>query len=153
MYLYFAQHGEAKPPEAGPTRGLTTRGIADVRTVAVHLQKLSLDVKKTYHNDKTRARETAAILAPQLRPVKGVVETAGLPLRDDPQISHERLKVLDEETVLVGHLPHLGRLASLLLCGDSERTAVKVKMGGIVCFRRLDEDWSLEWAVSPELFN
>ena len=153
MYLFLAQHGEAKPAETDPTRGLTTKGMADVHKVAAHLQKLNLDIKKIYHSGKTRAYETASILAEQLKPDKGVIEAAGLAPQDDPQIWHERLKGLDEDVVLVGHLPHLRRLASLLLCGDPERTLVHLKMGGMVCLRRLEDEWSLEWAVSPDLFS
>jgi phosphohistidine phosphatase len=153
MYLYLAQHAEAKPAETDPTRGLTAKGAVDVRKAAAHLQKLNLDIKRIYHSGKTRAHETASILAVQLSPVKGVIEADGLAPQDDPQIWCERLKGLDENTVLVGHLPHLRRLASLLLCGDSERTVVHLKTGGIVCLRRLEDDWSLEWAISPELFS
>ncbi|HUJ90316.1 MAG TPA: phosphohistidine phosphatase SixA [Syntrophorhabdales bacterium] len=153
MYLYLVEHGEAKPAETDPARGLTAKGTADVRKVAAHLRKLNLDIKRIYHSGKTRAHETASILAAQLSPVKGVIEAAGLAPQDDPQIWHERLKALDEDMVLVGHLPHLRRLASLLLCGDSERAVVHLKTGGIVCLRRLEDDWSLEWAIPPELFS
>ena len=153
MYLYLTQHAEAKPAETDPARGLTTKGVADVRKVAAHLQKLNLDLKKIYHSGKTRAHETASILAEQLKPAKGVVEAEGLGPQDEPQIWYERLKALDEDTALVGHLPHLRRLASLLLCGDPERTVVHLRMGGVVCLRRLEDDWSLEWAVSPDLFT
>jgi phosphohistidine phosphatase len=153
MHLYLVQHGEAKSAETDPARGLTTKGIADVRKVAAQLQKLNLDVKRIYHSGKTRAHETASILAEQLKPVKGVVEAEGLGPQDDLQIWHELLKALDEDVVLVGHLPHLRRLASLLLCGDPERTVVRLKMGGMVCLRRLEDEWSLEWAVSPDLFT
>jgi phosphohistidine phosphatase len=153
MHLYLVHHAEAKPAEIDPARGLTTKGMADARKVAAHLHKLNLGIKRIYHSGKTRAHDTASILAAQLSPVKGVIEAAGLAPQDDPQIWYERLKGLDEETVLVGHLPHLRRLASLLLCGDSERTAIHLKMGGIVCLRRLEDDWSLEWAASPELFS
>ncbi len=153
MYLYLVEHGEAKSAEIDPARGLTTKGVGDVQVVAAHLQKLNLDIKKIYHSGKTRARETASILASQFKPVKGVFEAAGLAPQDDPEIWHERLKALDESTVLVGHLPHLRRFASLLLCGDSERTVVHVKAGGVICLRRLEDSWSLEWAISPELFT
>jgi phosphohistidine phosphatase len=153
MYLYLVEHGEAKPAEIDPARGLTPKGAADVQRVAAHLQKLNLDIKGIYHSGKARAHETASILALQLKPVKGVIEAAGLAPQDDPEIWHERLRALDEITVLVGHLPHLRRLASLLLCGDSERTVVHVRAGGVVCLRRLEDSWSLEWAISPELFT
>ena len=153
MHLYLAQHAEAKPVETDPTRGLTPKGIADVQKVAAHLATLNFDIKKIYHSGKTRAHETASILASHFKPVKGIIEAAGLAPQDDPEIWHERLKTLDESTVLVGHLPHLRRLASLLLCGDSERAVLHVRAGGVVCLRRLEDSWSLEWAISPELFT
>ena len=153
MYLYLVEHGEAKPAEKDSARGLTTKGAADVQRVAAHLQRLNLDIKKIYHSGKTRAHETASILASHFKPANRVIEAAGLAPQDDPEIWHERLKALDESTVLVGHLPHLRRLASLLLCGDSERTVVHVKSGGVVCLRRVEDSWSLEWAISPELFT
>ncbi len=151
MYLYLVQHAEAKPAELDPARGLTAKGIADAQKVAAHAQKFKLDIKKIYHSEKARAHETASILAAQIKPAKGAVEADGLGPQDDPQIWCERLKVIDEDLVLVGHLPHLRKLASVLLCGDSEKAAVHFKSGGMVCLRRLEDGWILEWAIAPEI--
>ncbi|MCK4450112.1 MAG: hypothetical protein KAX26_05930 [Anaerolineae bacterium] len=38
--------------------------------------------------------------------------------------------------VLVGHLPFLDRLASLLVTGDADHSIVRFQMGGIVCLVR-----------------
>ena len=153
MRLYLVQHGEAKPEAEDPERALTLRGEEESRKVSSAAKELGIHPSRIYHSGKTRAHETASILAAQLSPVKGVIEAAGLAPQDDPEIWHERLKTLDESTVLVGHLPHLRRLASLLLCGDSERAVLHVRAGGVVCLRRLEDSWSLEWAISPELFT
>jgi len=54
--------------------------------------------------------------------------------------------------MLVGHLPHLSRLASRLICGDEERKVVSFQMGGVVCLERDAEgNWSVRWALTPEL--
>ncbi|MGH2376556.1 MAG: hypothetical protein ACRDIC_24240 [bacterium] len=54
--------------------------------------------------------------------------------------------------MLVGHLPHLGRLASLLLVGTAERAVIRFQMGGVVCLARDDSGaWALEWMLVPEL--
>ena len=153
MLLYLVEHAEAKPAEIDPARGLTAKGAADIRKVTTHLHKLHLDARKIYHSGKTRTHETASILAAQIRPAKGVIKTDGLGPQDDPQIWCERLKVSDGDTVLVGHLPHLRKLASLLLCGDPEKTVVHFKMAGVVCLRRLEENWSLEWAIAPDILG
>ena len=131
MYLYLVEHAEAKPAEIDPARGLTAKGAADVRKVTAHLRKLNLETRKIYHSGKTRAYETASILAAQIKPAKGVVETDGLGPQDDPQIWY----------------------ASMLLCGDPEKAVVHFKTGGIVCLTRLEENWSLEWAIAPDVLG
>ncbi|MDH5202552.1 MAG: hypothetical protein OEZ31_08980 [Nitrospirota bacterium] len=52
--------------------------------------------------------------------------------------------------MLVGHLPHLGKLACLLLCGDIEKNIVTFKMDGIGCLKRDNKDWSLQWKILPK---
>jgi phosphohistidine phosphatase len=53
--------------------------------------------------------------------------------------------------VLVGHLPHLSRLASLLLVDDPGREIVAFRMGGIVCCGHGEGRWRLKWMLTPEL--
>jgi phosphohistidine phosphatase len=124
--------------------------MADVRKVASHLHKIHVEVKHIYHSGKARAQETAAILADHLKPAKGVTKAEGLGPQDDVEIWVERLKLLDEDVMLVGHLPHLRMLAALLLCGDPERLLVHFRMGGVVCLVRTEDAWSLEWAITPD---
>ena len=57
-------------------------------------------------------------------------------------------------SVVVGHLPHLSRLASLLLTGESEAEIVAFQMAGIVCLGRADRgSWSLRWMVIPQVLG
>ncbi len=52
--------------------------------------------------------------------------------------------------MLVGHLPHMGKLAALLVTGDADQALVTFKPGGVVCLARDDEGrWSLRWMVVP----
>ena len=150
MKLFLVQHAEAKSAEVDASRGLTLRGATDARKVAAHLQKIHLEVKHIHHSGKARAHETAAILAEQLKPVKGITKAEGLGPQDDVEIWIERLKLLDEDVMLIGHLPHLRRLAAVLLCGDPEKAVVHFRMGGVVSLMRTEDAWSLEWAITPE---
>ena len=78
--------------------------------------------------------------------------TTGLSPMDAPEIWHARLKEMDENIMLVGHLPHLARLSSLLLTGNAEKIIISFKMAGIVCFKRSEENlWSLQWMLTPEI--
>lgn len=150
MFLYLVQHAEAKREEEDPARGLTEKGFQDIRKVSASIANLNIKISQIFHSGKTRALQTAEILAEHLKPEKGLFETDGLAPLDEPEIWAERISNMAEDTVLVGHLPHLGRLASLLLCGDKERNVIDFKMGGIVCLKRLDDGrWMVEWMIVP----
>ena len=130
MFLYLVQHAEAKGKEEDPARDLTEKGRQDVERVARYLKGLEV----------------------QVNPVAGVSEAPGLAPLDDPGIWAERLQNLDEDIMLVGHLPHLGRLAALLLSGDQERSVVNFQMGGVVRLGRLDAgQWAIDWMVVPAM--
>jgi phosphohistidine phosphatase len=55
--------------------------------------------------------------------------------------------------MLVGHLPHLSRLASLLLVGTPEPEIVRFRMGGAVALERSEDGWRLAWFVTPDLLG
>ncbi len=151
MRLYLVQHAEARSKEEDPNRDLTVKGRSDIRKVAKYLERLNLGVSQIFHSGKIRAMSTADILMASLKPPKGISETDRLAPLDDPEIWAERVSKTAEDIVLVGHLPHLAKLAALLLCGDKEKSVVNFKMGGMVCLGRSDTGWGLEWMIIPEV--
>lgn len=152
MQLYLVQHGAAKTEAEDPQRGLTDEGRRGVELLAQFLAPLKLIIDRIEHSDKLRARQTAEILAAQLRPKEGTQQVAGLAPNDDVATVCARLPAETKSLMLVGHLPHLSRLASLFLGQEAERPVVQFQMGGVV---RLDRDengrWALRWMVVPEL--
>ncbi len=154
MFLYLVQHGEAKREEEDPLRGLTEKGTRDVTRVAAYAAGIPIRPVRIYHSGKTRAVQTAAIFAEAIKPPDGVVETDALSPTDDPRAWHSRLTDMEDDVMLVGHLPHLGRLAGLLFSGDRGTAAINFKMGGVVCLER-DEagPWVVEWMVIPEIIH
>jgi phosphohistidine phosphatase len=152
MLLYLVQHAEAKSKEEDPARDLTEKGRQDILRVANYVGNLNLAVSHIFHSGKARAASTAQTLASSLKPPKGVSDTTGLAPLDDPQIWAERLATMAEDIVLVGHLPHLARLAAQLLTGDKENSVIHFKMGGMVCLRRVEGgQWAVEWMIIPEM--
>ncbi len=151
MFLYLVQHGEAKREEEDPARGLTDKGFKDVARTAIYAQELGLTVGVIHHSGKTRALQTAQVLADYLKPEKGMSQTDNLAPMDDPGEWAGRIAGMNEDLMLVGHLPYLARLAGLLLCGDTEKMFIDFKMGCIVCLKRSDGRWALEWMIVPEL--
>jgi phosphohistidine phosphatase len=152
MFLYLVQHGEAKREEDDPQRGLTDKGFKDVARTALYAQELGLNVSVIHHSGKTRARQTAQVLADYLKPGKGMSQADNLAPMDDPGEWAGRIAEMREDLMLVGHLPYMAMLAGLLLCGDKEKAPIDFKMGGIVCLKRFDDNrWAVEWMIVPEM--
>jgi len=158
MLLYLVQHADSKKEEEDPARPLSEKGAQDIRLMAGYIGKLNLLVSEILHSKKLRARQTAEVLAETLHPAKGVSESDRLAPMDDPLTWQDRLKYMpdsaNENFLLVGHLPHLGKLASLLLCGDAEKNIISFRMAGVVCLQRDEKgDWSVKWMITPDMLD
>ncbi len=151
MNLLLVQHGEANTEAEDPERSLTDAGAEATRRMATWAAASGLRVDRIQHSGKRRAEQTAEILAEGLNPAKGVIAVPGLKPNDDIRPVAETLKIQEATIMLVGHLPFMSRLTSLLLAGDPEAGVVRFRMSGIVCLNREDGEWSLRWAVTPEL--
>jgi len=152
MKLYLVQHGEAKRKEEDPSRPLTNKGIKDAEKVAKYISKLRIKIKKIFHSGKLRAKQTAEIYAKHLKPEEGVSETDGLNPLDEPKIWIEKIKTIDEDIMLTGHLPHLSKLASALITGDENKEIIKFRNAGIICLERDEQGkWIILWAIPPEM--
>ncbi len=151
LNVYLVQHGEAEPESVDPTRPLTASGRRDVERVARFAAKLGLDVAQIRHSGKPRAEQTAALLADALSPPDGVAAIPGLAPKDDVRPVADALARESRPVMLVGHLPFLARLAGLLVSADSERPAVRFRMGGIVCLAREENRWAVAWVLTPEM--
>ena len=151
MYLYLVQHAEANREEEDPTRDLTAEGRRDLESVAQHLRRLQVQVRQIFHSGKTRAQSTAQVLARHLQPPAGISKAQGLAPLDGPEIWADRIAKLDEDTLLVGHLPHLANLAALLITGNKKNSVLNFQMGGAVRLRRMESGhWAVDWMVVPE---
>lgn len=153
MRLYLVQHAEAKSKEEDPSRPLTEKGFETIRNMASYAEKyLRIQVDQIIHSGKLRAKQTALVLAAHLYPTKGMAVDESLEPLANPNIWKERLTEIKTNIILVGHLPHLSKLAGQLLYMGESREVVTFKMGGILCLVK-DEDghWTIQWMVTPEI--
>jgi phosphohistidine phosphatase len=147
--LYLVQHGQATSEEEDPRRPLTERGLADVGRVASHaVEQLGIGAARLVHSGKTRARQTAEVWGGLLR--TPVDQANALAPNDDPAAWAKRLESEMEDLVLVGHLPHLDRLAALLLTGTSTRSVIAFRPGGLVGLCRTDAGWVVTVVLPPQ---
>ncbi len=152
MRLYLVRHAEPKTKEEDPERPLSEKGFQEIGKVASYLSQLNIRVDAIFHSGKLRAKQTAEVLSEELNPPEGLSETDGLAPLNDPAIWADRLKERTDDIMLVGHLPYLERLSSLLLCGDMDKKIVAFRMGAVVCLKREDNaEWSLQWILIPEM--
>lgn len=150
MLLYLVQHGQAKSKEENSDRPLTDAGRKEIESVMLLMMRFGgISASRVLHSGKLRAAETAQIIAAKLD--IDSEETDGLTPNADPAIWAKRLVETDRDTLLVGHMPHLSRLTSHLLCGDAEAGIVEFANGGVVCLHAEDGHWAVRWSIPPAL--
>ena len=149
MDFYLARHGEAVADLIDTSRPLTRAGRDDVERVARLAAEKAVRVSVIYHSGILRAGQTAEIFAAHLAPSGGVAALSGLRPEDDPSLAAEQLAVSGSPVMLVGHLPHMNRLAALLARGDAEGNAINFIPGMLACYSREGSLWKLSWTLAP----
>ncbi len=152
MALYLVQHGCSAAREVDPDQGLTEEGRQEVQRIAEVARGYGVRVASIAHSGKARARQTAEIMAAALQPPGGVAAREGLKPLDDAAAAAASLG-REENLMVVGHLPFLSRLTSLLVAGDPEREIFAFQNGGIVCLERSEDagGWSIRWTLMPRI--
>jgi phosphohistidine phosphatase len=151
MRVYLVQHAEAIPGDLDPEQPLTPAGRETARRVARWLAATGrARPAEILHSTKARARQTAEIFARALA-TPPLREVEGLGPGDDIDPASEAVKSATGDLMLVGHLPHLNRLASFLVSGDAAADVVRFRQAGVICLERQGTQWAILWAVVPEL--
>jgi len=153
-YIYLVQHGEAVDKEKNPSRPLTEKGRETVQEMGKFLQKHNCKVDAIWHSPKLRSRETAEILSSCLgSEASSMCEYKELE-PDEPVKKVAKLirKALEQQIMLVGHLPHLSRLVGLLLCEDENQEIIAFQKGGVVCLEFQEPGVCVvHWILVPSL--
>lgn len=152
MSVYLVQHGKNLPKEKDGAKGLSEEGIAETERIASVAGGYHIHVMRILHSGKTRAKQTADIIASTLQPTEGVHEQGGLGPMDDVVPVAQALDGKSNH-MLVGHMPFMSKLASYLLTGSTERPVFKIQNSGILC---LDNDtdgnvWIIKWSLMPDI--
>jgi phosphohistidine phosphatase len=151
MKLYIVQHGISLSEEVDPDKSLSPDGEEQSRKIAEFLKEKSVHVDTIWHSPKKRAVQTAHILSetvasPEIRERKDLnpLDPVG-PVR-------ELIKPLEKNLMIVGHLPFLQKLVSLLLSGTEDNQLISIKNSGVICLEHTDS-WKVLWAVTPGLLE
>lgn len=152
MKLYLVQHAKAASKETDPQRSLNEEGRRDIQKVAEFIKPLDLSVDYLWHSGKNRTQQTAEILVDVVEVKKEMAAHDGLAPNDDVTVLKDEIMLAHADIMIVGHLPFLSKLTSLLLTGSQSSNTVAFKNAGIVCLNCSDDNqYQLDWMIIPEL--
>ncbi|HVN77887.1 MAG TPA: phosphohistidine phosphatase SixA [Terriglobia bacterium] len=163
MRLYLVRHGIAEPPGDANNyqdfhRSLTPEGAKKMREVSSGMKGLEIDIDRVASSPLIRAKETAGIIAEVLG-TKDPVEYWDELIPGAPaQQTVARLQGCKnlESVALVGHQPHLGYLAALLIFGQ-DSISLDLKKGGICCIEveqfPIRPPHPLVWLLPPKILR
>jgi phosphohistidine phosphatase len=158
--LYILRHGIAVEPgtpgcENDSERPLIPKGECRLRSAAAAMKKMELSFDLIFSSPFTRAKQTAEIVASELKLKKRIAFFDGLvPGGNAKALIHavNELKPAPESILLVGHEPYLSRLISLLLSGNTD-AAIEMKKGGLCKLEagelRPGQCARLAWLLTP----
>jgi phosphohistidine phosphatase len=149
--VYLVRHGEPKPKDEDPDRPLSAVGNNDVSRMAHWAAGAGVRVTAIQHSGKLRAQQTAKIFADHLPEAPVSQAVSGLAPNDDVEPVAKQLQIESGPIMLVGHLPFLERLASLLLAGDADASVVTFDAGALLALANNQNGWSAVCLIQPKL--
>ncbi len=150
MSMYFVQHGIALAKEVDPDRPLSPEGRREIEYISAYLKKMGVTTSRICHSGKTRAMETAQIFSDQIGDGE-VYKLSGMNPKDSVKVFATHLE--SNDTMYVGHLPHMEKLISYLTTGNEDAGVVKFANGGVICIGSDGENFYIEWYLKPAICN
>lgn len=131
--LYLMQHALAHSAAENPDRPLNPAGIDQAKATSRGIRRLGLSFDLIITSPRRRAHRTAALIAEGVRfPYSDILTTEAVLPDRSPQNLLDLLQgePSDSRVLVVGHLPHLEKLASTLLQGGE----LLIENAGLSCF-------------------
>jgi phosphohistidine phosphatase len=153
MKLYLVRHGQPNSEQIDPEKNLSPTGQDEIKLLASFLAANNSSVKEIWHSEKTRARQTAQIIASGISAYNGVIEKKGMNPTDRVEPVIGRILAFQADLLIVTHLPFIAHLLSLLLTGDEYKMAFDYCTGCTTCLEYANGKWSLLWFINPQLLK
>jgi len=156
MALFLVQHGISASKEIDPQKGLTDLGKADTEKIAQVAKSYNIQVEKVIHSGKIRAEQTATIFHQTLSTKTPLEKVSGINPMDDVREFIRSTKP-KSGLMVVGHMPFMERLVSLLTTGSEDIRVYQFQNSGIVCLDKEEgegggkSDWFIKWTLNPNI--
>lgn len=146
MWLFLVHHGQALQAESDAQRPLSPAGHSSVEAVATEAAARGAKPAVIWHSGKLRAKQTAEPYRRRCDTLAEFSAARNLQPDDAPEWIRDVVAAEDRDIMLVGHMPHLERLLSLLLSGTRVPSSMFPRHG-IVALERVDGTWLERWRI------
>jgi len=151
MLLIIIRHGDANNPVLDPKKGLSAKGIGQAERIAGFLRKQQYVISEIWHSPKQRAVQTAGIIAKILKPEPVLVKRNNLNPENSIEPVVQDLETVDQNLIIVSHLPFVDQLASFLATYNYNSSLFRFSTCASVCLEKTDSPfWRIRWVISPE---
>jgi phosphohistidine phosphatase len=144
--IYLVHHADAVGPEVDPRRPLSGVGRMHADHVAKRAASRGVKPVAIWHSGKLRAKQTAEAFYRACNPFAEFAAIHGLQPMDQPGWIKDRLTGETREVMLVGHMPSLPRILTLLTTG-SESAPLEFPLHGVVALEPVDDRWIERWRI------
>ncbi len=152
MRLYLVRHGEAAEQDNGGEPILSEWGKFEVEKTGTEIAERIDKLDIIFHSIKLRAQQTAKIIQTKLKfdATVPINEMEGLKPNDSAEEIAEWAGQMQNDIMLVGHLPFMNKLAGILLKESEKSYSLSFGTASVASFERGDSgDWMLLWVFNP----
>jgi phosphohistidine phosphatase len=141
--LFLVHHAEAVDAQIDPQRPLTSAGNTHAQRTAAAVAGRGAKPAVIWHSGKLRARQTAEHFWRACNPLAEFAAARGLQPDDPPQWIADVIIGEERDVMLVGHMPHLGRL--LVLLHRDGGAAREFPLHACVALEQRNGGWTEVW--------
>jgi phosphohistidine phosphatase len=142
--VYLVHHADAVSPDVDAQRPLSERGRIHAERLAADAARRGVKPEVVWHSGKLRARQTAEAMWRACNPLAEFSATRGLHPNDAPEFVRDQLTGETRDVMLVGHMPNLERVHSLLLQNDKREP---FPLHGLVALAFDRNAWVEQWRL------
>lgn len=144
--IYLVHHADAVGPEVDPQRPLSASGRLHADRLAKDAASRGVKPIAIWHSGKLRARQTAEAFLRACNPLAEFSAIHGLQPMDQPGWIKDRLTGETREVMLVGHMPNLPRVLTILTTG-AEFPLVEFPLHGMIALESSTDRWNERWRL------
>jgi phosphohistidine phosphatase len=144
--ICLVHHADAVGPDVDPQRPLSSAGRMHIDRLAREVAARGVKPQAIWHSGKLRAKQTAEVLRQACNPLAEFAAIRGLQPMDPPSWINDSMIGETREVMLVGHMPNLPRVLTLLITGRDE-PVLEFPQHGIVAVDLRDRGWMELWRL------